>query len=89
MTLTLRPTGLGAGIDKDRPDYTSPAANGRSAASIRRGAVPTVCAGSGRYRQLPDETRADRVATFNEAKAKFRKCWDAWNAWVERLNFFP
>ena len=22
MALTLRPTGLGAGIDKDRPDYT-------------------------------------------------------------------
>ena len=22
MTLTMRPTGLGSGIDKDRPDYT-------------------------------------------------------------------
>jgi hypothetical protein len=22
MALTLRPTGLGGGIDKDRPDYT-------------------------------------------------------------------
>jgi hypothetical protein len=22
MSLTIRPTGLGAGIDKDRPDYT-------------------------------------------------------------------
>ena len=22
MPLTMRPTGLGAGIDKDRPDYT-------------------------------------------------------------------
>ena len=22
MTLKLRPTGLGSGIDKDRPDYT-------------------------------------------------------------------
>jgi hypothetical protein len=30
--------------------------------------------------------RADRVATFDEAKAKFQQCWDAWKA--ERLNFF-
>jgi hypothetical protein len=23
-------------------------------------------------------TRADRVATLEEAKAQFQKCWDAW-----------
>ena len=49
MPLTMRPTGLGSGIDKDRPDYTVvTAAGGRSAASTRRAAVPTICAGSGR-----------------------------------------
>ena len=32
MPLTMRPTGLGAGIDKDRPDYTiySRAVTGRA-----------------------------------------------------------
>jgi len=36
----------------------------------------------------PPLARADRVVTFDEAKAKFQKCWDAWKAWAERLNFF-
>ena len=26
-------------------------------------------------------TRADRVATLEEAKAQFQKSWDAWKAW--------
>jgi hypothetical protein len=34
MPLKLHPTGLGSGIDKDRPDYTVLTASGRSAASI-------------------------------------------------------
>ena len=42
MPLKLRPTGVGSGIDKDRPDYTV------SAASNKRAAVPTVFVGSGR-----------------------------------------
>ena len=48
MALTLRPTGLGPG--STRTDRTTPstAADGQSAASIRRAAVLTVCAGSGR-----------------------------------------
>ena len=48
MPLTMRPTGLGAGIDKDRQDFTTKAASGRLAGSTRPEAVPTVCAGSGR-----------------------------------------
>ena len=48
MALKLRPIGLGSGIDKDRPDYTVLPASGKSAASTRPAAVPTVCAGSGR-----------------------------------------
>jgi len=46
MALTMRPTGLGSGIDKDRPDYTVFTGEweiGR----IKPVAVPTVCAGSG------------------------------------------
>jgi hypothetical protein len=28
-------------------------------------------------------TRSDRVPTLEEAKAQFRKSWDAWKAWAE------
>ena len=48
MPLKLRPTGLGSGIDKDRPDYTVYSADGMLAASMRPVAVPAICAGSGR-----------------------------------------
>jgi hypothetical protein len=48
MTLKLRPTGLGSGIDKDRKDYTATAAGGTLGASTNPVAAPTVCAGSGR-----------------------------------------
>ena len=49
MALTLRATGLGSGIDKDRPDYTV-FCGGWEVGRIyqTRAAVPTVCAGSGR-----------------------------------------
>jgi len=28
-------------------------------------------------------TRADRVATLEEAKKHFQKSWDAWKAWAK------
>ena len=28
-------------------------------------------------------TRAHRVATLEEAKAQFRKSWDAWKVWAK------
>jgi len=28
-------------------------------------------------------TRADRVATLDEAKVQFQKSWDAWKAWAK------
>ena len=28
-------------------------------------------------------TRSGRVATLEEAKAQFRKNWDAWKAWAK------
>ena len=48
MALKLRATGLGSGIDKDRPDYTVFTGEWESAASTKPAAVPTVCAGFGR-----------------------------------------
>ena len=44
MPLTLRPTGLGAGIDKDRPDYTVYSGGWAVGRIIPR----LICAGSGR-----------------------------------------
>ena len=40
MPLTMRPTRLGAGIDKDRQDFTIYSGDGRSAGSMRRAVVP-------------------------------------------------
>jgi hypothetical protein len=31
----------------------------------------------------PTVTRADRVATLDDAKANFQKCWDEWKAWAK------
>jgi hypothetical protein len=61
----MRPSGLGSGIDKDRPDYTVFNGEWRSAASTRPVAVPTICAGSGRCPM----TRSNGVTTLEEAKA--------------------
>ena len=70
MPLTLRPTGLGSGIDKDRPTTPLLSASGRSAASTIPAAVPTICAGS---MTVNGPTPADRVATLEETKAQFRR----------------
>jgi hypothetical protein len=48
MPLKLRPSGLGSGIDKDRPDYTVFTGEWEIGRIYQAGvAVPTVCAGSG------------------------------------------
>ena len=54
MALKLRPTGLGPGIYKDRPDYTVFTGEWEIGASTRPMVVPTVCAGSDR---LPSPVR--------------------------------
>ena len=47
MALKLRPSGIGSGIDKDRPDYTVVTGEWE-VGRIYETAVPTICAGSGR-----------------------------------------
>jgi hypothetical protein len=50
MSLKLRPTGLGSGIDKDRPDYTVCTGKWETGRIYEtRGGSRTVCAGSGRF----------------------------------------
>jgi hypothetical protein len=89
MALKLRPIGLGSGIDKDRPDYTV------FTGEWEVGRIYETRGGPDNLRWFwsltinGPTTRADRMATFDEAKAKLQKCWDAWKAWAERLNFFP
>ena len=45
--LKLRPTGLGAGIDKDRTDYTIYSGGWAVGRITRPGVVPNTCVGSG------------------------------------------
>ena len=48
MALTLRPTGLGAGIDEDRPDYTIFKGGWGVGRICETRGGPTTCVGSGR-----------------------------------------
>ena len=78
MALTLRPSGLGSGIDKDCPDYTV------YLASWNVGCIYETRGGPDSLRWFwsltvnGPMTRSDRVATLEEAKAQFQKSWDAW-----------
>ena len=75
MTLKLRPTGLGSGIDKDRPDYTV------FTGEWEVGRIYETRGGPDNLRWFwsmtinGPMTRADRVATMEEAKAQFQKSW--------------
>ena len=67
MTATMRLTGLGSGIDKDRPDSVSTVASGVLVASTRPAAVPTILRRFWSMTVNGPMTRSDRVATLEEA----------------------
>ena len=69
LPLKLRPTCLGSGMDKDRPDYSV------YSGEWERWFWSLTVNGP--------MTRADREATLEEAKAQFQKSWDAWKAWAK------
>jgi hypothetical protein len=83
MPLTMRPTGLGAGIDKDRPDYTV------FCGEWAIGRIYEVRGGPDHLRWFwsltvtSSMTRSDRVATLEEAKTQLQKSWDAWKVWAK------
>ena len=83
MSLKLRPTGLGSGIDKERPDY------GVYSGELCIGRIYQTRGGPYSLRWFwsmtvnGPMTRSDRVATLEEAKAQFQKSWDAWKAWAK------
>jgi hypothetical protein len=73
MPLRLRPTGLGSGIDKDRPDYAV------YSGEWEVDSIYQTCGGPDSLRWFwlltvnGPMTRADRVATLEEAQAQFRR----------------
>jgi hypothetical protein len=77
MTLKLRPTGLGSGIDTDRADYTV------FTGEWEVGRIYDIRGGPEGLRLFwsltvnGPMTRSGRVATLEEAKAQFQKSWDA------------
>ena len=83
MPLKLRPTGLGSGIDKDRPGPH------RLQREWDVGQIYQTRGGPDHLRWFWSPTvngpmtRAAHVATLEEAKAQFEKSWDEWKAWAK------
>ena len=82
MALILRPTGLGAGIDKDRQDFTI------YSGGWAVGRIYETRGGPDHLRWfwsfiVTCLTRSDRVSTLEEAKAQFETAWRQWLAWAE------
>ena len=82
MTLKLRPTGLGSGIDKDRPDYTVVTGEWEVGRTNETRGGPDNLRRFWSITVNGPMTRSGRVATVDEAKAQFQQSWDAWKAWA-------
>jgi hypothetical protein len=79
MSLKLRPTGLGAGVDKDSPGRH------RLQRSVDIGRIYQTRGGPELVLVQTINgpmTRSDRVATLEEAKAQFQMSWDEWKTWA-------
>jgi uncharacterized protein (DUF736 family) len=81
--LTMRPTGLGSGIDKDRPDYSVYSGEWEVGRIYQTRGGPDSLRWFWSLTINGPMTRSDRVATLEEAKAQFQKSWDAWTAWAK------
>ena len=82
MPLNMRPTGLGSGIDKDRPDYTIYTGEWEIGRIYQSRGGPDSLRWFWSMTVNGPMTRSGRVATLEEAKAQLRKSWDAWKAWA-------
>jgi hypothetical protein len=60
MTLTMRPTGLGSGIDKDRPDYAVVTGEWEVGRIYEMRGGSRICAGSGRLEGVGESGGAAR-----------------------------
>jgi hypothetical protein len=83
MPLKLRPTGLGSGIDKDRPDYTVVIGEWEVGRIYQTRGGPDSLRWFWSMSANGPMTRSDRAATLEEAKAQFQKSWDEWKAWAK------
>ena len=86
MPLKLRPTGLGAGIDKDRPDYMVFSGGWAIGRIYQTRGGPDHLRWFWSLTVNPPMARSDRAATLEEAKAQLKKSWDAWKAWAELVE---
>jgi hypothetical protein len=76
MPLTMRPTGLGSGIDKDRQDYTVYTGGWDIGRIYEVRGGPDDLRWFWSFALHGPMTRSDRAATLEEAKAQFKKSWD-------------
>jgi hypothetical protein len=83
VPLTMRPTGLRAGIDKDRPDYTMFCGEWMIGRIYETRGGPEYLRLFWSLTMNPPMARSNKVATLEEAKAQFQKFWDAWKAWAK------
>jgi hypothetical protein len=72
MPLKLRPTGLGAGIDKDRPDYTVFCGGWVIGRIYQTRGGPDSLRWFWSLTVNGPTTRSDKVATLEEANAQFQ-----------------
>ena len=82
MALKLRPTGLGSGIDKDRPDYTVYTGEWEVGRIYQSRGGPDSLRWLWSMTVNGPMTRSGRVATWRKPKRSFQKSWDAWKAWA-------
>jgi hypothetical protein len=78
MPLTMRPTGLGSGIDNDRADYTVFTGEWEVGRIYQTRGGPDSLRWFWSLTVNGPMTRSGRVATLDEAKAQFQKSWDEW-----------
>ena len=83
MALKLRPTGLGSGIDQDRPDYTVYCGGWDVGRIYQTRGGPDSLRWFWSMTVNGPMTRSDRVATLEEAKAQFQKSWECLEAWAK------
>ena len=84
MPLKLRPTGLGSGIDKDRPDYTVYCGGWDGGRIYETRGGPDNLRWFWSLTVNGPMTRADSVwRPWRRRRPQFQKSWDAWKAWAK------
>jgi hypothetical protein len=83
MPLKFRKSAFSAAIDKGRLDYTVYCGGWEVGRIYETRGDPDNLRWFWSMTLGGPLTRADRVATLQEAKAQFQKSWDAWKAWAK------